>query len=103
VRNFLKAWHAATKAANLPEIIFHDLRRSCARNLTQAGVSREIARQVTGHASESCWNRYNIVLPKDVRIAMERTALYTKEAQKSRVSHGHNQTNGRGMFPALFL
>src|SRR5438094_2065659 len=41
------------------------MRRSCARNLTQAGVPREVAKQVTGHVSDSMWERYNIVIVAD--------------------------------------
>jgi integrase len=53
--------------------IFHDLRRSAARNLSQAGVPREIAKKVTGHLSDSMWDRYNIVVTNDVREALEKT------------------------------
>jgi integrase len=83
VRNFLKAWRAACKAAaaaaqnpKLARIIYHDLRRSCARNLTQAGVPREVAKTITGHASNSCWDRYNIVITADARKALEQVEAY---------------------------
>src|SRR5258708_20855801 len=36
VRNFLKSWNVAVKKAGLSGILYHDLRRSAARNLTQA-------------------------------------------------------------------
>jgi len=78
VRNFLKAWRAACKRAELPGVLFHDLRRSCARNLTQAGVPREVAKLITGHASDSCFNRYNIVISDDARKALEKVEAYRK-------------------------
>lgn len=85
VRNFLKAWRAACKNAaadnpKLAAILYHDLRRSAARNLTQAGVPREIAKTITGHASDSCWNRYNIVITSDARKALEQVEAYRAKA-----------------------
>jgi integrase len=86
VRNFLKAWRAACKKAGLPSVLYHDLRRSCARNLTQAGVPREVAKIVTGHVSDSCWNRYNIVITADARKALEQTEAYiSAETAKQKV------------------
>jgi len=85
VRNFLKAWRAACKKAGV-SALYHDLRRSCARNLTQAGVPREVAKTITGHVSDSCWNRYNIVITADARKAMEQTEAYRAEsAAKAKV------------------
>ena len=63
----------------------HDLRRSAARNLTQAGVPRELAKKVTGHVSDSMWHRYNIVITDDVRGALEKTEKYRETAAQQKV------------------
>jgi integrase len=69
-------WRRACKAAGLEGRLFHDLRRSAARNMDRAGVSRHIAMQITGHKTESMYRRYNIVDDADLRTAMRRTQQY---------------------------
>jgi integrase len=69
-------WRRACKAAGLDGRLFHDLRRSAARNMDRAGVSRHVAMQITGHKTESMYRRYNIVDDADLRTAMRRTQQY---------------------------
>lgn len=57
--------------------IFHDLRRSAARNMLNAGVPQAIAMQITGHKTDSMFRRYAIIAPKDVRMALRLTQEYT--------------------------
>jgi integrase len=58
--------------------IFHDLRRSGVRNLIRAGVSRDVARRVSGHATDSVFSRYNITSQADVRDAGRKLSEYHK-------------------------
>ena len=58
-RAFNKAWKAACKAVGLPNLIFHDLRRTGARNLIRAGVSENVAMRITGHKTNSVFKRSN--------------------------------------------
>lgn len=46
-------WRRACKAAGLEGRLFHDLRRSAARNMDREGVSRHVAMQITGHKTEA--------------------------------------------------
>jgi len=41
--------------------------------MDRAGVSRDVATQITGHLTESMYRRYNIVSDDDLRTAMRRT------------------------------
>jgi integrase len=65
--------------------IFHDFRRSAARNLTQAGVPQAVAMRITGHKTPSMFQRYNIVVADDLRTALERTEHYRITAAKQKV------------------
>src|SRR5205807_10350949 len=56
----------AAKAAGLPKISPHDLRRSFARGAYEAGVSVELIRQSLGHSNIATTERYvNSVLELD--------------------------------------
>jgi integrase len=48
-----KAWEAARTAAGYPTKKVHDFRRTAARNLERAGVSRTVAMAMIGHKIES--------------------------------------------------
>jgi integrase len=71
-----KAWRTACAKANVPGLLFHDLRRSAVRNLDRAGISRDIAMKISGHKTQSTYSRYNIVSTDDMRQALERTQTY---------------------------
>jgi hypothetical protein len=43
--------------------------------LIRAGVSREAAKRLTGHVSDSMFSRYAIVTNEDVLAAQEKIAL----------------------------
>jgi integrase len=80
IGNFGKSWKRACKLAGLAGIIPHDMRRSCVRNLSQAGTPRHIAKKISGHTTDAVFERYNIVILDDVREAMEKTATRNKTA-----------------------
>jgi integrase len=67
----------------------HDFRRSCARNLIRAGIHQTVARQITGHRTESMYTRYNITAEADLTDATERLDEYLKQ-EASRLPSGHN-------------
>jgi integrase len=72
---FKKQWKAAREKAGLSEKLFHDFRRTAARNLTAAGVPEQVAMKVTGHVTNSMFRRYSIVTTEDVREALRKVQL----------------------------
>ncbi len=61
VKNFRGAWEGACERAGHPGILFHDLKRSSARNLVRAGVPEAVAMRLIGHLTPSIFKRYAIV------------------------------------------
>jgi integrase len=60
----------------------HDFRRSAARNLIRAGVDRGTAMSITGHKTESVFERYNITDATDRKDALIRVGQYNSRQAK---------------------
>ena len=70
VRDFRELWRNACVAAGIPNLLFHDLRRTAARNLRRAGVAEGIIMKIGGWRTRSVFERYAIVAQSDIRDAM---------------------------------
>ena len=70
IRDFRKSWENLCTAAGVPALLFHDLRRSAARNLRAAGVPEEIIMRIAGWKTSGVFKRYAIVTQADVRAAL---------------------------------
>lgn len=101
ITDFRDEWAAAAAAARLPEVLFHDLRRSAIRNMVKGGVDPAVAMKISGHRTRAVFDRYHIVREDDLREAIERTEAYvsTLPARQKVVGlkqTGHNVADGKG-------
>lgn len=54
VRDFQETWRNACVAAGVPNLLFHDLRRTAARNLRRAGVAEGVIRRSEAGGRAAC-------------------------------------------------
>src|SRR5580704_3522319 len=88
--------------AGAPELLFHDLRRTGARNLRRAGVAEGIIMKIGGWRTRSVFERYAIVSRSDMNDAIlklqesenrvEEERLQAEEQQEQiKAQIGHNE------------
>jgi integrase len=71
IKDFRATWRNACVAAGVPELNFHDLRRTAVRNMRRAGVPQVVRMKISGHKTDSMERRYNIVDADDLSVAKE--------------------------------
>lgn len=70
VGDFRKVWEKACKAAGVPDRLFHDLRRTAARDFRKAGVSEGEIMRLCGWKTRDMFDRYNIIDAADLTRAV---------------------------------
>ena len=88
---FRKSWSTACKKAGCEGRLFHDLRRSAARQLIRSGVTKDVARQLGGWKTDSMFSRYNVCDEEDLRDAMQKVTAYNKSESQKVVAIGANR------------
>lgn len=79
IRDFRKAWKAICDDVGIDNI-FHDLRRSGAKNLRDAGVPESVIMSIGGWRTASVFRRYAIVGAQELGRAREAIEAWKKPA-----------------------
>lgn len=82
----------AREAAGMPEVTFHDLRRSCGTLMIQAGVDLYVVSKILGHSSVAVTqSRYAYLQTEQMQAGLDRafgsaecTGDYTRKAKRHR-------------------
>jgi integrase len=91
IKQFRKTWAKACALAGYTgPNLFHDLRRTGVRNLIRAGVPRKVAMAISGHKTESVFERYNIVDGKDLTNAVQDLQRYMDRLDRDKTGTGES-------------
>jgi integrase len=93
--DFRKAWKSACKAAGIDEkTLFHDLRRSAARNMRRAGIAEKTIMEIGGWETNAMFRRYDIHDAKDLQRAGETMELWIASNGKDKTISTFSSTIG---------
>ena len=85
IKDFRLQWKSALHAAKLsPGLRPYDLRRTAVRNMVRGGTDRSVAKKISGHQTDSTFERYDITSTADLSEAVARTAEYVAGLPKRR-------------------
>jgi site-specific recombinase XerD len=99
IKDFRAEWTKATAKAKLTGLSVHDLCRSCAVNLSRAGVPETVASKYMNRKTLAIYKQYRIVDTRDTELAGEALENYL-ESEKNRskvalLSDAHKQNASR--------
>lgn len=90
VAAFHCTWRTLAKKAGTTHLIFHDLRRSAVRNMVRSGISKNVTKLISGHQTDSVFDRYDITDATDLADATRKL-----EARRNGHRTDTQQTAGR--------
>jgi integrase len=95
IKDFRGAWEQACRraavaaptlwdsAAEQPTRIFHDLRRTAARNMVRAGLSEQVVMRIGGWKTSTVFERYNVTDERDLLAGAERLEQHLANLSES--------------------
>ncbi|MDR3747102.1 MAG: tyrosine-type recombinase/integrase [Acidobacteriota bacterium] len=98
VRDFRVMWQNACAHAGVPELLFHDLRRTGARNLRRAGVAEGIIMKIGGWRTRSVFERYAIVSRSDMNDAILKLQESENRVEQERLQAEEQQSQTSTQF-----
>ena len=86
VKDFRGTWAKACESAGVSGLLFHDLRRTAARNLRRAGAAEGVIMKIGGWRTRSVFERYAIVSQADISDAIQKL-----DTSQNGHSFGHSE------------
>ena len=93
IKDFRASWKLACAKAGVPNLLFHDLRRTAARNLRRAGIPESVVMKITGHKTRAMFERYNIVDEEDIREIGRRAENFKRSMKEESAQKGAQDHN----------
>jgi len=93
VRDFRGTWEKACAKAGASGLLFHDFRRTAARNLRKAGVAEGVIMKIGGWRTRSVFERYAIVSQADIADAIGK--LEVRDGHSLGHSEDHEDQRGK--------
>jgi len=98
VKVFRGTWRKACEHAGVPGLLFHDLRRTGARNLRRAGVAEGVIMKIGGWRTRSVFERYAIVSRNDIADAIFKLEESEKRAEQEKALAEAQRAQGKAQF-----
>ncbi len=98
VKIFRGTWRKACEHAGAPGLLFHDLRRTGARNLRRAGVAEGVIMKIGGWRTRSVFERYAIVSRNDIADAILKLQESETRAEQERALAEERQAQEKAQF-----
>ena len=98
IGSFRKAWASASKRSRVAigkedqKLLFHDLRRSAARNMRRAAIDRSVIKRIGGWKTEAMFLRYNIIDERDFVEAAWKMKSYLEQERNQGVISTESST-----------
>lgn len=78
IKDFRATRANACESIGVPNLNFHDLRRTAVRHMRKAGLPQIVRMKISGHKTDSMERRYNIVDTNDITDAKALMAARAK-------------------------